>query len=77
MDFLSHWSKEVDVPPTSFILKFWKKGVLPFLTHLLTKEQIENTTEAVETAASKAVGHNLLHGKFGGFINSIKIKYLA
>ena len=50
---------------------------MPFPTRLLTKDQIENTTEIVKAAASKAVGRNFLHGKFGRFINSIKINYLA
>ena len=57
--------------------QIFEKGVLPFPTRLLTKDQIENTTEIVKAAASKAVGRNFLHGKFGRFINSLKINYLA
>jgi len=61
----------------SFHPRICEKGVLPFPSRLLTKEQIENTTEVVKAAASKAVGRNFLHGKYGRFINSIKINYLS
>ena len=60
----------------SFHPRIFEKGVLPFPSRLLTKEQIENTTEVVKAAASKAVGRNFLRGKYGKFINSIKINYL-
>ena len=61
----------------TFHPRIWQRGVLPFPTRLLTKDQIENTKEIVKAAASKAVGRNFLRGKFGRFINSIKINYLA
>ena len=61
----------------TFHPRIFEKGVLPFPTRLLTKDQIENTTEIVKAAASKAVGRNFLRGKFGKFINSIKINYLV
>ena len=56
---------------------FIEKAVISFPTRLLTNEQIENTTEVIKAAASEAVGCKFLCGKFGKFINSIKINYLA
>ena len=55
----------------------FKPSTLSFPTRLLSDDQIDDTRQVVEATCNKAIGRNFIHGKFGRFINSIKIAYLA
>ena len=60
-----------------FHSKVFKPSTLSFPTRLLTHEQIDDTKHAVEATCNKAVGRNFIKGKFGRFINHIKVAYLS
>ena len=46
-------------------------------TRLMTDEMKSDARHAMNAQSSKAAGRNYLFGKFGKYINSIKIAYLA
>ena len=50
---------------------------MSFPTRLLTDTQIDDTKQVVSATCNKAVGRNFIRGKFGRFINIIKIAYLS
>ena len=57
--------------------KVFKPSALSFPSRLLTQEQIDDTKHVVEATCNKAVGRNFMKGKFGRFINHIKVAYLS
>ena len=57
--------------------KVFKPSALSFPTRLLTHEQIDDARHVVEAACNKAVGRNFIKGKFGRFVNNIKVAYLS
>jgi hypothetical protein len=45
-------------------------------TRLLTSNEIEDTLHFVKSTSNNGSAQNYLHGKFGKFVNIIKIAYL-
>ena len=54
-----------------------KSELLAMPTQLLTDEMKSDAGHAMNAQSSKASGRNYIFGKFGKYINSIKIEYLA
>ena len=57
--------------------RFIDPQTVPVPTRLLTSDQIENIAHVVNATSNNATGRNLLHTKFGKFINSMKAAYLC
>jgi hypothetical protein len=49
---------------------------IPLPTRLLTSDKIEDTLHFVKSTSNNGSAQNYLHGKFGKFVNTIKIAYL-
>jgi hypothetical protein len=50
---------------------------LPLSTRLLTPHQIEDALHVVNSTSNNGAGRNYLHGRFGKFVNLIKVAYLG
>ena len=63
-------------PCHKFHPQILKPTSMSFPTRLLSEEQLDDTKEVVSATCNKGVGRNFIRGKFGRFINSIKIAYV-
>ena len=50
---------------------------IPLPTRLLTSDQMEEALHVVNATSNNGCARNYLHGKFGKFVNIIKIAYLC
>ncbi len=51
-------------------------STIPIPSRLLDDNEREDILHVVESTCQKPIGRNFMHGKFGKFINSLKIDYL-
>ena len=52
-------------------------GAMPFPVRYLTDDQIDDARQVVTSTSNKATGRNFAFGKWGRFINSVKMAYIA
>lgn len=63
-------------PYHSSHLKLLSDTSIPLPTRLLTSDQVEETLHVINATSNNGAARNYLHGKFGKFVNLIKIAYL-
>jgi hypothetical protein len=63
-------------PYHSSHLKLLSDTSIPLPTRLLTSDQVEETLDVINATSNNGAARNYLHGKFGKFVNLIKIAYL-
>ena len=57
--------------------RFIEPQTVPIPTRLLISDQIDNKVHVVNATSNNGAARNYLHGKFGKFINLMKVGYLC